>query len=278
VRSAHPKDLIVVDDAHKQRRRGIRIVGGVLLSTAVVGYFIEVRRPAPAPAGYAMPHAGPVRARDVRSYAELRQGAANSDRSLYVAEVSTLRTQLPKLTDSFERKPGDRQAALARRAVRRAYDGAPPTVPHPVDERAVPNCSVCHQDGARIGDVIAPAMSHAPFQSCQQCHVPGAVTAPPLVAANDAHGQSSSAPWATKNEFTALRFGGVGERAWIGAPPVMPHPLWMRQQCDSCHGVSGHPGLRTSHPERQSCVQCHAPQAALEQSLGWLAHRAEAAP
>jgi cytochrome c-type protein NapB len=45
----------------------------------------------------------------------------------------------------------------------------------------------------------------------------------------------------------------------------MPHPMHMRSECDSCHGPSGRPGLRTSHPDRQNCVQCHASSAPLDQ-------------
>lgn len=264
-------------DTDRLRRRAIRVFGGVLVAMAAVGFFIEVRRPPPVVVGYGPSAADPARAEDVRSYTELRAGASDADRSLYLAEVSTLRAQLPKLTEPFERKPGETDAALTRRAARRAYDGAPPTVPHPVDQRAVPNCSVCHEEGAKIGELIAPAMSHPSFQSCQQCHVQGAVAAPPLVAASNPSANALVAARGAANEFAPLAFGGPGQRAWPGAPPVMPHQLWMRQRCDSCHGVSGHPGLRTSHPDRQSCVQCHAPQAAIEQSLGRLAGRREVA-
>jgi cytochrome c-type protein NapB len=67
------------------------------------------------------------------------------------------------------------------------------------------------------------------------------------------------------NTFIGLASAGVGKRAWPGAPPTMPHRLWMRDQCASCHGPAGHAGSATSHPARQSCHQCHVPSAALEQ-------------
>jgi len=38
----------------------------------------------------------------------------------------------------------------------------------------------------------------------------------------------------------------------------------MRQDCTSCHGVTGLPGLRTPHPERFNCQQCHAQRAGRE--------------
>ncbi|MCF6095234.1 hypothetical protein L1765_14825 [Microaerobacter geothermalis] len=52
-------------------------------------------------------------------------------------------------------------------------------------------------------------------------------------------------------------------------PPVIPHTIegrWGRDDkgqptCLSCHqeGIGGAP--KTPHPERDSCVQCHVPQA-----------------
>ena len=35
--------------------------------------------------------------------------------------------------------------------------------------------------------------------------------------------------------------------------------------CLGCHGVNGKSGMQTSHPERVSCTQCHAPSAELNQ-------------
>jgi hypothetical protein len=39
----------------------------------------------------------------------------------------------------------------------------------------------------------------------------------------------------------------------------------MREACASCHGPSGKRGLRSTHPVRASCQQCHARSAALDQ-------------
>ncbi|MBK6532709.1 MAG: hypothetical protein IPF99_24875 [Deltaproteobacteria bacterium] len=38
----------------------------------------------------------------------------------------------------------------------------------------------------------------------------------------------------------------------------------MRGRCESCHGVLSQ-GIRSTHPWRESCTQCHAPSAALDQ-------------
>lgn len=148
---------------------------------------------------------------------------------------------------------GDQDAAAPTagtvRAERRAYDGAPPTVPHPDPGAA---CGACHDaDGQSIGDRFAPASPHAATRQaggtvrCRQCHA--------FVTTDD--------------EFVANRFVGLpqnlrpGTRATSGAPPVIPHRLLMRENCVACHaGPAGRPEIRTSHPERWRCRQCHVPR------------------
>jgi len=134
------------------------------------------------------------------------------------------------------------------RAERRAYDGAPPTVPH-ADPGAA--CSACHDaDGQAVGEAFAPASPHVGTvraggtQRCRQCHV-----------------------FVTTDEmFVESRFVGLPQtlghapRATPGAPPVIPHRLLMRENCAACHtGPSARPEIRSSHPERWRCRQCHVP-------------------
>ncbi len=46
-----------------------------------------------------------------------------------------------------------------------------------------------------------------------------------------------------------------------GSPMPIPHFLDGRRRCVSCHvGVAAHPDIRTSHPERENCMQCHVPK------------------
>ncbi len=139
------------------------------------------------------------------------------------------------------------------RARNRAYDGAPPTVPHPIAQQAWPNCLTCHDRGMRVAANTAPAICHTAMQSCTQCHV---VSTAPFPA-------SRRRPSAD-NTFAGLESAARGERAWPGAPPTIPHATLMRARCASCHGELAL-GLRTRHPWRQSCTQCHAPSAALDQ-------------
>lgn len=73
------------------------------------------------------------------------------------------------------------------------------------------------------------------------------------------------------NLFDGLDSPDHGARAWSIAPPQIPHRTLMRERCESCHGVGGRDAMRSTHPDRQSCTQCHAPNAALDQqpmSLG----------
>lgn len=144
--------------------------------------------------------------------------------------------------------------ALTKRSRRRAFEGAPPVVPHPVDSQGTSSCLACHAEGRLLGrGIVAPAMSHALLANCTQCHV-----------------EDESFAWRSRwmnddvevpeNTFSGYQSRGSGTRAWPGAPPTVPHPIAMRETCLSCHGPHGTEPLRTSHPFRANCLQCHAPQ------------------
>lgn len=232
-----------------RRARAVKLLGLAVFSTSLIVGFAEFRKPPPKRAGYSAAVAPEPGGANALTYVQLRHTQRGPSRAVYLEGIESLRARLPALSERFVRKPGDRERMLEARAALRAFDGAPPTVPHPVDERAIPNCAVCHEHGALIGQLRAPAMSHAPMSSCVQCHV----------SQPEAHGSPVALPATTVgNDFVAQAFGGLGTRAWMGAPPVRPHPRAMRNNCASCHGVAGDPGLRTSHPDRQNCEQCHA--------------------
>ena len=135
------------------------------------------------------------------------------------------------------------------RAARRAYDGAPPTIPHVLFGMG---CSACHNArGLAVPDVgFAPASPHAGTAAvgetarCRQCHV--------LRTTDDVF---------VKSEFVGLAQGlQSGARATTGAPPTIPHRRLMRENCLACHdGAGAREEIRTSHPERMRCRQCHVP-------------------
>ena len=144
-----------------------------------------------------------------------------------------------------------------QRHTRRAYDGAPPVVPHPIDQHTAASCLQCHGQATQIGALVAPQMSHEPYTSCTQCHV-------------SSEGLGSRWNTSAYDLHSGNRFGGYtaptqGDRAHEFAPPTIPHTTRMRDHCLSCHGPLGSSPIRTTHPDRQSCTQCHAPNAEMDQ-------------
>jgi cytochrome c-type protein NapB len=134
------------------------------------------------------------------------------------------------------------------RARRRAYDGAPPVIPH---KRLGGACATCHATAPREvpGVGLAPPNPHlhTPGMSaasrCEQCHV----FATPGIPFAD-------------NSFRGLAQDlRRGERLYPRAPPVLPHPVFMREDCAACHdGPAARPEVRCTHPDRINCLQCHA--------------------
>jgi hypothetical protein len=153
------------------------------------------------------------------------------------------------------------KSTAAVRAERRAYDGAPPTVPH---ENFGAACTGCHDEfGQSLSGVgFAPASPHDNTATaggtvrCRQCHV--FVTTDDLFVDSEYEG--------IPQDLSA------GDRATAGAPPRIPHRILMRENCVACHdGPGAREEVRTSHPERTRCRQCHVPvteNQAFESSLG----------
>jgi cytochrome c-type protein NapB len=147
-------------------------------------------------------------------------------------------------------REGVTKSLASVRAVRRAYDGAPPTIPHASFGM---RCEACHNAAGQsvTGVGFAPASPHVDTERaggttrCRQCHV--------FVTTDDM--------------FVTSRFEAVkqdylltGGRATPGAPPTIPHRILMRENCVACHdGPGAREEVRTSHPERWRCRQCHVP-------------------
>lgn len=150
--------------------------------------------------------------------------------------------------------PAAKLMSLQMRAARRAYNGAPPVVPHEIDQLSSEACLVCHESGLRLAETRASRMPHPYLSACTQCHVEQ------LMGGFDA-------TLVVHSLFEGKPAPFEGPRAYPAAPPVIPHTTHMRSECLACHGPNGPPGMRTTHPERQSCMQCHAPSATLDQRL-----------
>ncbi len=139
----------------------------------------------------------------------------------------------------------DVRAQAALRA-NRLFDGAPPVIPHLVGDLGRDDCLNCHLKGDATdtdGDgKLAARTPHAELTNCRQCHVERI----------------------TDDTFADNPFeGGVwdmGTRQTDLSPWRIPHPLTLRENCSVCHtgdNVAAH--VKTTHPERTNCVQCHVP-------------------
>jgi nitrate reductase (cytochrome), electron transfer subunit len=190
-------------------------------------------------------------AQPARSYTELMTHGWGAGPSHADTVQRALRVAAP--TRVLASDADARAAALAKRAEQRAYAGAPPTIPHPIAQSNGRECRTCHNDGGMFGATLVPARSHPQLEQCTQCHVPERSEVPP-----------SQHTFAVPSGFEPL-LGAPAPSRWSMAPPQMPHSSFMRERCETCHGAFGRPGLQTSHPERQNCLQCHAPAGALEQ-------------
>lgn len=188
-------------------------------------------------------------------YAQMN-GKARGPNSIYTSDLRTLVSVPPKTTDPVIQNEADKQAALAKRAARRAYAGAPPVIPHPVNANDVESCYICHGQGLVIDTIVAPKISHQRYTNCTQCHAPVAVGAP-----------GPDEGFVVTNTFQGASGPTHGPRAYAGAPPQIPHPTHMRENCTSCHGVLGKTGMRSTHPWRANCTQCHTPSAMMDQVL-----------
>jgi len=198
----------------------------------------------------AQPAHGTGDARVAPTYSELLVAQNGADGDAHALAFAAMHADRPSVLDEVVRDPVALASARTVRASRRAFAGAPPVIPHPVAQRDYPSCLTCHAQGLRIDTRIAPAMSHSLIENCMQCHTTQQAAAPPMRVATTMSAIAG-------NSFEGTR-ETVGERAYVGAPPQMPHTTFMREACASCHGVLGQ-GIRTTHPERPNCLQCHAP-------------------
>ena len=123
----------------------------------------------------------------------------------------------------------------------RLYFGAPPMISHDAGPD-MNDCLVCHGEE----DLGAPLTPHPTRLGCRQCH-----------AAFDEEA----------GEFRSNSFKGLpppsrrSDRVQPQVPPVMPHPVLLREKCLVCHGPEAREEvISTTHPERLRCRQCHIPQ------------------
>lgn len=141
-----------------------------------------------------------------------------------------------------------KERTLATFNARRAFPGAPPIIPHAIESDVKDlgqNCLGCHLDGGYVRkfEAFAPVAPHPEYANCRQCHVvqPG-------------EGLFAEQEW-QRLEVAYERY-----QALPTSPPTIPHSLGMRENCLACHaGPGAVKEIRTTHPDRVNCRQCHVP-------------------
>jgi cytochrome c-type protein NapB len=235
-------------------QRSVSLLAAVAIGVALFGFLTGIREPGrpdrPHPPALAMNEAVPPAV----TYAEL-PAAKRGPNANWHPSLAELKSDRPGVYEPVTRTEEMKLAALADRARNRAFDGAPPTIPHPVEARSAAACLACHGEGVKVGDRVASKVSHAHQSNCTQCHVEQSPAGSPFRAEPP-----------SENAFIGVYRAGPGERASPGAPPTIPHRTWMRENCASCHGLVTRSGTRTTHPWLTNCTQCHAPSASLDQT------------
>lgn len=153
-------------------------------------------------------------------------------------------TYLESASNPGEEVDAPRQLAAFQE--RRAYEGAPPIIPHAVLEEesfGENTCLQCHASGGYSPqfEAYAPVVPHQELISCRQCHV--------AVQTTDLFDES---------DWLGVGSPHIDQSALLGSPPPVPHGLQMRENCLACHaGPAAAEEIRVTHPERVNCRQCH---------------------
>jgi len=269
-------------NGHKQKVASL--IAFIVISVTVTGYFTGLQSPMNPDESTSEPHSEvtldenvtkvsrPVSDKVIPATSYSEMGEVTGHRNLLAvssskmitdstAEMSQLSShvinELQSVIDPLAEvkiNPQDKQIALEKRDRNRAFNGAPPTIPHAIDQRSDRSCIACHGKGAKTISLRIPRMSHQFLANCTQCHVENSPVHMP-------------ASLFKENSFSGLAAPTSGPRAFKGAPPQIPHSTWMRTDCMSCHGYAGLQGIRTTHPWRKNCTQCHTPSAKMDQTL-----------
>ena len=234
------------------------LVAFIVVTVAVARYFTGLQAPMKASSTDA-----PLFANDDEIVTTMEIGVVPATHYKDMANVTMAQRSHSRLTSlkstidplgEIKISPKEKLTSLQQREQNRSFNGAPPTIPHPIDQRSDASCVACHSDGILTKTLRIPRMSHAFLANCTQCHVEN----------NPKH---MPATLFRENEFTGLEAPTGGPRAFKNAPPQIPHSTWMRSDCMSYHGLAGRHGIRTTHPWRNNCQQCHAPSATMDQTL-----------
>lgn len=187
------------------------------------------------------------------------------------AEAQVFRTSAASL--AIDPGPGPRRSAhprtLATYRSLRSYPGAPPRVPHGLtpNEFRTGGCTTCHERGGfsqRFGAYV-PVTPHPEMGQCLQCHVGNAQLMAISLPSTDSSARCrqchalSGGRWTDSTlNWAPMAWPQVTRADGQGPPPPIPHTLEMRANCLACHSPpSAVAEIRTPHPERTACRQCH---------------------
>ena len=187
------------------------------------------------------------------------------------SEAGVFRTRAGVL--AIDPTPGARRSAhprtLATYRSLRAYPGSPPRIPHGLTpiETLKGGCNTCHEKGGysqRFGAYV-PITPHPEMGACLQCHVGDVkLMSTPLPGTDpSARCRQCHAPGAllwrdSSTGWKPLPWPQLASTSGQLAPPPIPHSLEFRGNCLACHSApAAVREIRTSHPERANCRQCH---------------------
>jgi len=187
------------------------------------------------------------------------------------AEAQVFRTRTSAMAIEPE-TPRQREAhprTLKTYRYLRAYPGAPPRIPHgltPTEFRTA-TCNTCHERGgySRRFSAYIPLTPHPELGMCLQCHVgEDALTGQPSSDPNDrchqCHGAGGKPrpPAETTLNWRTTAWPRIPESTPGENPAPIPHDLQTRVNCLACHaGPAAVAEIRTKHPARADCRQCH---------------------
>jgi nitrate reductase (cytochrome), electron transfer subunit len=229
--------------------RAVHLVLVAVIGLSFVGFFVGIRQGTPPHDFQARERTPPQEFADTvpaMSYAEFDRRRFGPNRQWRSALTEIDQGNAPPPQARFMGR-GVRESYLAERADRRAYDGAPPTVPHPIEQMSTTECLACHAQATYVGkNIYAPAMSHELMPNCTQCHI-------------ERESYAFDSFLKVENTFDGMMRIERGFRVWSAAPPRVPHTIVLRENCLSCHGPAGAQAIRTDHPWDSVCLQCHIP-------------------
>ncbi len=240
-------------------RRFVPIIGSIIAGLALVGYIMGIRELPPVDRGFNASKSDQGHFPEAVTYGKLHSTPLWNN-PLSKQTIKELKFAKPDLFEKVTKTDEMILASVQDRTRNRAYEGAPPTVPHPIDQFSSAACLACHQDGIKVGERVASRMSHQQLSNCTQCHVSSA-------------SYVSAEQTADLSTFVGIRRSGAGERASAGAPPIIPHHLWMRENCLPCHGTLSRDGIRSTHHWLTNCQQCHAANSTRDPSMSLAAGR-----